>query len=51
MANHLDKETFGLSWHVFAFYAPALVITHVMMLRSLFRHAARQDRHRGPLAA
>jgi hypothetical protein len=48
MASHLDnyssgqtfREAFGLSWHVFAFYAPALVITHIMMLRWLFRHAA-----------
>jgi hypothetical protein len=46
MANHLDSQTFGLSWHVFAFYAPALVITHVMMLRWLFRHAARHESRR-----
>jgi hypothetical protein len=55
MASHLHDntfgQTFGLNWHVFAFYAPALVITHIMMLRWLFRHAARQERRRDQLIA
>ena len=45
MADFEQAGSWGLGWQVFAFYLPALVITHLMMLRLLFRHAALHESH------
>jgi hypothetical protein len=38
---YADGEPLGLAWHAFIYYAPALLVTHLMMLGWLFRYADR----------
>lgn len=37
----LEGEPLGLMWQAFVFYVPLLLVTHVMMLRWLYKHAVR----------
>ena len=41
----VEGEALGLAWQILIFYTPALLVTHVMMLRWLYKHAASRSRH------
>jgi hypothetical protein len=44
VAVQASGEPLSASWHVFIYYVPALLVTHLMMLGFLLRYADRLQR-------